>query len=186
MLCTLASLDVKAQSDDHNYIAKSSMQDEQGKNSVVTVEYYDGLGRKEQVVTNGVKPGYPTKTLLSRTIYDDRGNEWKKFLPVPTTGLDYQTNISYKHDDSKALSAITYDALDRPVFATTPGSDMGGKGKKHEFLANKANCVKKYTVSDDGSLAQKDYYLEGALSWERITDEDNNATDMFNSIFGGF
>ena len=78
MLCTLASLDVKAQSDDHNYIAKSSMQDEQGKNSVVTVEYYDGLGRKEQVVTNGVKPGYPTKTLLSRTIYDDRGNEWKK------------------------------------------------------------------------------------------------------------
>lgn len=58
--------------------------------------------------------------------------------------------------------------------------------KKHEFLANKTNSVKKYTVSDDGTLAQKDYYLEGALSWERITDEDNNATDMFNSIFGGF
>ena len=186
MLCTLASLDVKAQSDDHNYIVKSSMQDEQGQNSVVTVEYYDGLGRKEQVVTNGVKPGYPTKTLLSRTMYDDRGNEWKKFLPVTTIGLEYQTNVSYKHNDSEALSAITYDALDRPTFATTPGGDMGGKGKKHEFLANKANCVKKYTVSDDGSLAQKDYYLEGALSWERITDEDNNATDMFNSIFGGF
>ena len=186
LLCTLASLDVKAQSDVHNYVIKSSMLDEQEQNSVVTVEYYDGLGRKEQVVSNGVKPENPSKALLSRTIYDDRGNEWKKFLPVPTTGLDYQTNISYKHDDSKALSAITYDALDRPVFATTPGSDMGGKGKKHEFLANKTNSVKKYTVSDDGTLAQKDYYLEGALSWERITDEDNNATDMFNSIFGGF
>ena len=186
LLCTLASLDVKAQSDDHNYIVKSSMQDEQGQNSVVTVEYYDGLGRKEQVASNGGSPESLSKDLLTRTIYDDRGNEWKKFLPVPTTGLDYQTNISYKHDDSKALSAITYDALDRPVFATTPGSDMGGKGKKHEFLANKANSVKKYTVSDDGTLAQKDYYLEGALSWERITDEDNNATDMFNSIFGGF
>ena len=186
LLCTLASLDVKAQSDVHNYVIKSSMLDEQEQNSVVTVEYYDGLGRKEQVVSNGVKPENPSKTLLSRTIYDDRGNEWKKFLPVTTIGLEYQTNISYKHNDSKALSAITYDALDRPVFATTPGSDMGGKGKKHEFLANKANCVKKYTVSDDGTLAQKDYYLEGALSWERITDEDNNATDMFNSIFGGF
>ena len=78
ILCTLASLDAKAQSDDHNYIAKSSMQDEQGKNSVVTVEYYDGLGRKEQVVTNEVKPENPSKALLSRTIYDDRGNEWKK------------------------------------------------------------------------------------------------------------
>ena len=182
----MASLDAKAQSDDNNYAIKSSMQDEQGLNSVTTIEYYDGLGRKEQVVTNGVKPGYSSKALLSRTMYDDRGNEWKKFLPVTTIGLEYQTNISYKHNDSKALSAITYDALDRPVFATTPGSDMGGKGKKHEFLANKANCVKKYTVSDDGTLAQKDYYLEGALSWERITDEDNNATDMFNSIFGGF
>ena len=110
----------------------------------------------------------------------------EKILSVPTTRLDYQTNISYKHDDSKALSAITYDALDRPVFATIPGNDMGGRGKKHEYLANKANSVKKYTVSDDGTLAQKGYYLEGALSWERITDEDNNATDMFNSIFGGF
>lgn len=57
----------------------------------------------------------------------------EKILSVPTTRLDYQTNISYKHDDSKALSAITYDALDRPVFATTPGSDMGGKGKSMNF-----------------------------------------------------
>ena len=65
LLCTLASLDVKAQSDDHNYIVKSSMQDEQGQNSVVTVEYYDGLGRKEQVVTNEVKPENPSKALLS-------------------------------------------------------------------------------------------------------------------------
>ena len=142
ILCTLASLDAKAQSDDNNYAIKSSMQDEQGLNSVTTIEYYDGLGRKEQVVTNGVKPGYSSKALLSRTMYDDRGNEWKKFLPVTTIGLEYQTNISYKHNDSKALSAITYDVLDRPTFATTPGSDMGERGKKHEYLANKANSVK--------------------------------------------
>lgn len=160
------------------------MQDEQGKNSVVTVEYYDGLGRKEQVVTNEVRPENPSKTLLSRIIYDDRGNEWKKFLPVTTIGLEYQTNVSYKHNDSEALSAITYDALDRPVFATTPGSDMGGKGKKHEFLANKANSVKKYVVADDGSLVQKGYYLEAALSWERITDEDNNVTDIYTNLLG--
>ena len=81
-------------------------------------------------VSNGVKPENPSKTLLSRTIYDDRGNEWKKFLPVTTTGLEYHTNVSYKHNDSKALSAITYDALNRPTFATTPGSDMGGRGKR--------------------------------------------------------
>ena len=184
LLCTLASLDVKAQSDDHNYIVKSSMQDEQGQNSVVTVEYYDGLGRKEQVVTNGVKPKDPSTSLLSRTIYDDRGNEWKKFLPVTTNGLEYQTNISYKYDDWKALSVITYDALGRPTFATTPGNDMGGLGKKHEYLANKANSVKKYVVADDGSLAQKGYYPEGALSWDRFTDEDNNVTDIYTNLLG--
>lgn len=64
----MASLDAKAQSDDNNYAIKSSMQDEQGLNSVTTIEYYDGLGRKEQVVTNGVKPGYSSKALLSRTM----------------------------------------------------------------------------------------------------------------------
>ena len=180
----MASLDAKAQSDDNNYAIKSSMQDEQGLNSVTTIEYYDGLGRKEQVVTNGVKPGYSSKALLSRTMYDDRGNEWKKFLPVTTIGLEYQTNISYKHNDSKALSAITYDVLDRPTFATTPGSDMGERGKKHEYLANKANSVKKYIVAEDGTLVQKGYYLEAALSWERITDEDNNITDIYTDLLG--
>ena len=83
LLCTLASIDVKAQSDSHNYIVKYSMLDEQGRNSLTTIEYYDGLGRKEQVIGNGVKPEDPSKSLLSRTIYDDRGYEWKKFLPVP-------------------------------------------------------------------------------------------------------
>lgn len=37
LLCTLASLNVKAQSDSHNYIVKSSMLDEQGQISVVMV-----------------------------------------------------------------------------------------------------------------------------------------------------
>ena len=82
------------------------------------------------------------------------------------------------------MSAITYDALDRLTFATTPGGDMGGRGKKHEYLANKANSVKKYVVADDGSLVQKGYYLEAALSWERITDEDNNVTDIYTNLLG--
>ena len=74
ILCTLASLDAKAQSDDHNYIAKSSMQDEQGKNSVVTVEYYDGLGRKEQVVSNGVTPENLSKDLLTPSTMTEATN----------------------------------------------------------------------------------------------------------------
>ena len=52
LLCTLASLDVTTQSDGHNYMVKSSMLDEQGQNSLTTIEYYDGLGRKEQVVND--------------------------------------------------------------------------------------------------------------------------------------
>lgn len=61
---------------------------------------------------------------------------------------------------------------------------MGGRGKKHEYLANKANSVKKYVVADDGSLVQKGYYLEAALSWERFTDEDNNVTDIYTNLLG--
>ncbi len=184
MLYAFASLVAKAQSDGHNYIVKCSLLDEQGLHNVTSVEYYDGLGRKVQTASNGVKPGSSSHALLTRTAYDDKGNEWKRFLPVPVADLDYQESITYKHDDPKALSTITYDALGRPVFATTPGSDMGGRGEKHEYLANKANSVKKYIVSDDGTLLQKGYYLEGALSWERITDEDNNVTDIYTNLLG--
>lgn len=184
LLCTFAFLGVKAQSDDHNYIVKSCMLDEQGLHNVDTVEYYDGLGRKEQVVCNGIKPGSSTLTLLSRTIYDDLGNEWKKFLPVPTCGLGYQTGISYKYDDQQALSIFEYDVLGRPIFATTPGSDMKGKGKKHEYLANTANSVKKYVVLEDGTLLQRNYYQEGVLVCERITDEDNNVTEIYSDLLG--
>ena len=51
-------------------------------------------------------------------------------------------------------------------------------------MANKANSVKKYIVAEDGTLVQKGYYLEAALSWERITDEDNNVTDIYTNLLG--
>ena len=61
LLCTLASIDVKAQSDDNNYVIKSSMLDDQGQNVVTTIEYYDGLGRKvfeRHVMTQGMVDTY--------------------------------------------------------------------------------------------------------------------------------
>lgn len=106
-----------AQSKDHNYVVKHVMQDAEGKDSVTTVEYYDGLGRKEQVVSDGIVPGSSGRSLLSRTLYDGVGREGKNFLPVSVSGLDYQSTLLYKYDDPQALSVISYDKLNRLTYA---------------------------------------------------------------------
>ena len=162
LLCTFASLDVKAQSDDHNYVIRSSILDEQGQNSVTIIEYYDGLGRKEQVVNNGVKPENPSKALLSRTIYNDRGNEWKKFLPVPTTGLEYQTSIAYKLNDQKALSAITNI---NNIFCTGPYYDYC-----YEFDYDELNRL---TTADYFNYYESDLSLTEPMFNEYASYDDN-------------
>lgn len=173
-----------AQSDVRNYVVKHVMQDEEGKHSVTTVEYYDGLGRKEQVVNDGVVPGSASHSLLSRTLYDGAGREGMKFLPVSVSGLDYQSNLLYKYDDKQALFVTSYDALNRPISVSTPGSDMGEHSKKYYHWANEANTVKRYIVSADGDLLLDGYYSEGELMWERMVDEDSNVTDIYTDILG--
>ena len=182
ILCSMSAC--FAQSATHNYVVKDVMQDADGKHSVTIVEYYDGLGRKEQVVSNGIVPGSPSQALLSRMLYDGVGRESQKFLPVSVSGMDYQSDIFYKNDDQRALSVITYDALNRPVSVSTPGSDMGGRSKEYHHWANKANSVKRYVVSDEGELLQDGYYPEGDLVWERVVDEDGHTTDVYTDLFG--
>ena len=173
-----------AQSKDHNYVVKHVMQDAEGKDSVTTVEYYDGLGRKEQVVSDGIVPGSSGRSLLSRTLYDGVGREGKNFLPVSVSGLDYQSTLLYKYDDPQALSVISYDALERPVSVSTPGSDMGGHQKKYYHWANEAYSVKRYTVSADGDLLLDGHYPAGELAWERMVDEDGHTTDIYTDMVG--
>lgn len=173
-----------AQTDSSNYVMSKSVLDEQGSNTVTTVVYCDGLGRKVQTVSNGIKPGSPDNSLLSHIVYDGLGRVWQKNLPVATSGLNFQPVPQKKYNDDKALSATAYDALNRPVSITAPGNDMGGRGKKRRYLGNNANSVKRYTVNDSGTLTQDGYYPQGQLRWEQITDENNNITDIYTDFLG--
>lgn len=53
------------------------MLDEDG-HRLVTTEYYDGLGRKEQMITNGIKPGSTTHSMLTRITW----KVWKKIAGI--------------------------------------------------------------------------------------------------------
>lgn len=180
----LASLTASAQSNDHNYIIQQTMLDEQGTYASTTIEYYDYLGCKEQVVSNAVKPASQTQALLSRTIHDGLGRERTRFLSVPVNGLDYQANVTFKYNDEKALSDITYDTQDRPLSITTPGTDMRGHLKKLHHWTNRENSVKRYVVAENGSLEKKGFYQQGTLEWERTEDEDGNTTDIYTNLLG--
>ncbi|WP_278985295.1 RHS repeat domain-containing protein [Segatella bryantii] len=183
MLSIFAISSVLAQSTDYNYVVQQTMLDDSSQNFVTTTEFYDGLGRKSQTIVNGVKPGSSVQALLSRTAYDLNGREYQQFLSVPTSGQNYQSAVSYRDNDLKSLSTTTYDALDRPLFVTTPGSDMGAHGKKYGYGSNSSNSVKYYLVSTDGTLTQQGYYPSGTLTMNRITDENNSTTEVYTDLF---
>lgn len=183
-LCFFTLQSVLAQTAERNYIMRQSVLDEQGTYAVTQVEYYDAVGQKVQSLSNCIKPASPNNSLLTRTDFDNKGRVWRSFLPVATSGLEYQQSPSTKYNDNNALSETTYDALNRPINITTPGSDMGGRGKRHRHLANEANTVKKYSVDANGSLTQGGYYQSGELRWEQITDENNNVTDIYTDFLG--
>ncbi len=77
LIVIFAPLSVFSQSDNHNYIIQQLMLDEDG-HRLVTTEYYDGLGRKEQMITNGIKPGSTTHSMLTRITW----KVWKKIAGI--------------------------------------------------------------------------------------------------------
>lgn len=99
-----------AQSDTHNYVVRDVMQHADGKYSVTTVEYYDGLGCKEQVVSNGIVPGSPSQALLTRAQYEGVERERSKVSACVSLRLGLSIGLLYKNDNQRALAVITFDA----------------------------------------------------------------------------
>ena len=105
-----------------------TMLDASGNKKITSVQYYDGLGRPSLAVQNGINNSSSVSNYTLQE-YDGCGRESKSWLPIAGNGLGYNPNITSSASDSKAYSQTTYDALGRPVFVSTPGSDMNGKGK---------------------------------------------------------
>ena len=180
LFCINTSLSM-AQTSTENYVVTETMLNSEGSH-ITSVQYYDGLGRQVQTVQNGINANH-SKTIHAQQDYDACGRLCKTWLPISNMSLNYNSNIPDQVSDQLAYSQTTYDATDRPIYVSTPGSDMSGRGKSIEYITNSANSVKRYRASDSG-LSQDGYYPAGTLDGIKTTDEDGRTLVVFKDMMG--
>ena len=107
---------VRAQDTSRNYVKTVTMLNAAGTDSVVSVQYYDGLGRPTLAVATAGPQG---QTACAMTTYDAVGREKRRYVPVPGSGLDYMgesdvqaASYGFYHDNG-GFTESRYDALDR-------------------------------------------------------------------------
>ncbi|MBQ9217331.1 MAG: hypothetical protein IJ160_04035, partial [Muribaculaceae bacterium] len=186
----------------HNYIVRQVMLDTLGANVAETVTYYDGLGRKEEVVQRRATP--TGRDLVSYIARDNAGRERHVYLPSVSTGEG-----RYMPKDEVAQLAVT-SFLDNAPYATTDyeQSPLGrplrqyGAGQAWrtadrsvdtKYLINRTDvdslCCRLYRVSDTRSqsdtlvtITRQGDYATGTLHALWRADEDGKATITFTDL----
>lgn len=174
-----------AQSTNQNYVTTITFLDENRSDSIINIQYCDGLGRPMQTVSQGVNG----KFLHTHQQYDLDGREsvlWSTV--VGSTSRDCKTlsdigtlSASCFGGDSRGYSQTIYDALNRLVFVSTPGDHWTGKGKSVSYRCNTGQEVKLYTPDN---MSGSSHYAGGALFCTETTDEDNHKTQEFKDLSG--
>lgn len=160
--------------------------------SIVSYQYYDGLGRPTTNAVAGLNlDGNYIHTLQT---YDMKGRPYAKWASVPGTtspndiGISTFTSLSAAtYQDSYGFSTTTYDALDRIKTTTKPGEawHISNKSKHSRFVTNAAVSVKHYAAPTDViSLTDIGYYPANSLTGEEITDEEGNTLTTFKDFQG--
>ena len=177
------SLSAYSQDASHNYIRTVTYL-ENGSDSIVGVQYYDGLGRPDQKVVGGANAS--GIYLHSHTEYDGLGRADLMWLPVKgnqSPGYLSPSNIpsrsATQYHDGIAYSDVTYDALDRTTFTTTPGAAWAGRGKRCVYRSNDSLEVRRYSAAD---LRGTTYYPPRCLYCTETWDEDSLRVQTFKDF----
>lgn len=164
---TCLSLWLSAQSSTQNYIVASvpytpltDVTSLTSSNSNITIQYFDGLGRPIETVQKAIS-GITGSDLVSLTEYDGVGRDYKRWLPITSTG----SGAYVAPATITANTTTLYDSDDKP-YATTnyepsPLNRVTGKyGPGASWYADKRNDNISYgTNSDDVNY----YYIENNL-----------------------
>lgn len=151
-------------------------------------QYFDGLGKPIQTVSQGISP---TKgDLISTSAYDSMGRISKKWLPLHAQGnngafLSDPFNSTVKqYADNVPYQYTEYDHF--PESRIILQQDVGEAWKRNpvhtQYLANDTtsalNCIR-YQINDEGTLSEESVYDPGELRVIQTTDEDGKSLYTF-------
>lgn len=208
ILLTVGILNLYSQSADRNYIRTRTYTNETGTAYLDQIQYFDGLGRPNQLVQAGVTP--TKQNLVTLQEYDAFGRESNTWLPAVVTGnngvyIDPATvktgSISSNGNDQSPYSQPVYEAspLNRVLEQYAPGADWktNKKAVRTGYLTNKDKTgtitpadslvCGLYVSTDDRktiSISKSKNYAAGELYVTRIKDEDNNVSYEFKDKLG--
>lgn len=168
--------------------------------ALMTITYYDGLGRPRQQVAHGQAGN--SGDLVTHIEYDALGKEIKKFLPYirnsATLGLDDNavTNTSVFYSplgdgpttgNPWSQSVYENSAMNRVMMQAAPGDNWAvGSGNeiRFDYQTNRANDVRHYGVTLNGSsviLKHYNKYPEGQL-YKTVVKNENWESGMERKI----
>ncbi len=163
-----------------------------GGKAMVTVQYYDGLGRPVQTVQQGIAPSGNDLAIL--TEYDSFGREYRQWLPAPVAGKNgaYTDNhnllagASNFYRDGNLYTETLYEPspLNRVIGEQNPGAQFQSHPKRISYETNKTNEVKHYIVNNNNQLQCKGHYPAGTLYKTTFTDEDGNTQTEYKDKLG--
>ena len=193
----LPPITAHAQDTSRNFVRTAVMLDAEGTDSLLSVQYYDGLGRPTLSVSTVGTMGQTACTLVT---YDGAGREKRKYLPIPGNGLDFisESNIQaasygYYHDNG-GFTENHYDALGRVTAVDLAGDAWRQAGRRDwtEHLANTPDDeVLHYEAPEDGSYSLTlpentsfQYYPAGSLGKTVSRDADSVCVTVFTNLLG--
>ena len=159
-----------------------------------SIQYYDGLGRPNELVAVGVTPS--KKDLVSTTVYNGLHRVTQKWLPVPMDTKGAYTDVKNVQDratqffsDRRPYTESIYEnsALNRVAEQIRVGEDFASHPSKNTYSINKeSDRVRIYSVVRDSVLKvrQGDYYAANTLYKTIVTDEDGKFVTTYTDKLG--
>ena len=161
--------------------------------SLISIGYFDGLGRPLQTVQQGATP--QGSDLATLTEYDGEGRELRQWLPVPVPGNKgaYINGDTFKsaagsfglfaEGDPNTENILEASPLNRVLGTKNPGTAWHGKPTGITYGANEGE-VAYYYVDGNGSLARNGYYETNTLYKTVASDEDGKKVTEYKDKLG--
>jgi len=170
--------------------------------ALITIQYYDGLGRPVQTLGYRQSP-LQKDQVLKYTEYDKYSRMQRDYLPVPTTANDgaykttthslgvsfYGDNQPYSSHEGLSTSGSTgFDnsPLNRERDNYGPGLAWATNTKRVQTAEGAAEMVlsRIYEINSSGDIVRNGNYPAGTLFKKTFTDEQGNITREITDRFG--